>query len=112
MKRSVRVARSAAIIAVALVMGCMSSNSVTNPVQGQAVTIQGFAFHPGSLVVPVGSTVTWTNQDGAAHTVTGTGFDSGALAQNATFSHTFGTKGTFAYHCTFHGSMVATVTVQ
>ncbi len=113
MKRSVRIARMAAVGLVALALGCMSDNSVTNPpAQQQTVTIKSFAFNPASIVVPVGSTVTWTNQDAVAHTVTGTGFDSGSLAQNATFAHTFTTKGTFAYHCIFHGSMVASVTVQ
>ncbi len=114
MKRHVRIARVAAIGLVALALGCMSSNSVTNPVQTNTVNIQGFAFKPASITVPVGATVTWTNQDATAHTVTqdGGGFDSGALAQNASFSQTFTTKGTFHYHCSFHSFMVATVTVQ
>ena len=113
MKRSFRIARVAAVGVVALMLGCMSDNAVTNPPsQTMAVSIKGFAFNPASVVVPVGSTVTWTNQDATAHTVTATSFDSGSLAQNATFSHTFATKGTFAYHCIFHSNMVASVTVQ
>ena len=114
MKRSFRLARIAAIGVVALALGCMSDNSVTNPVQSQSVTIQNFAFSPASITVPVGSTVTWTNKDAVAHTTTsdGTGWNSGSLAQNASFSRTFTSKGTFPYHCAIHPNMVATVTVQ
>ena len=39
-------------------------------------------------------------------------FDSGTLAQGDEFSETFGTAGTFAYHCTIHPSMTGTVTVE
>ena len=38
--------------------------------------------------------------------MTGDGFDSGSLAQNATFSHTFNTAGTFPYYCRVHGAMM------
>src|SRR5215210_8003660 len=41
---------------------------------GQAVSIQNFAYNPPSATAPTGSSVTWTNNDSAAHTVT---FDSG-----------------------------------
>lgn len=79
-----------------------------------AVTISGFAFSPASITVPVGTKVTWTNQDSTTHTVTaddGKTFDSGNLANGATFSFTFTTAGTFAYHCAIHSSMKATVIV-
>jgi plastocyanin len=78
-----------------------------------AVTISGFAFGPVSISVPAGSTVTWTNQDATAHTVTADdgSFDSGSLAQGATFSQTFDTPGTYTYHCAIHSSMTGTITV-
>jgi plastocyanin len=81
---------------------------------GNAVTIQNFAFGPATLEVPVGTTVTWTNQDSASHTVTADdgSFDSKSLATGATFTQTFSTAGTFAYHCSIHTSMKATVTVK
>jgi plastocyanin len=79
-----------------------------------SVTISNFAFQPASLQVAVGTTVTWTNQDSTAHTVTSdTGaFDSGQLAPGATFSQTFMTPGTFAYHCQIHPFMTATIVVS
>jgi plastocyanin len=79
-----------------------------------AVTIKDFAFAPGSITVPAGSTVTWTNQDSASHTVTADdgSFDSKALATGATFSQAFPKAGTYTYHCSIHTSMTATVVVQ
>lgn len=83
---------------------------------GSSVTasIVNFAFTPANLAVTVGSTVTWTNTDGASHTVTADGgvFGSSTLAVGGTFSHRFTTTGTFAYHCAIHPSMTGTVTVS
>jgi plastocyanin len=83
---------------------------------GEAVTatIEGFAFDPGNLEVAAGTTVTWTNNDSAAHTVTADdgSFQSGRLEQGDTFSYTFETAGTFSYHCEYHSGMTATVTVS
>ena len=81
--------------------------------QSQTVAIIDFAFDPATLEVPIGTTVTWTNQGTAPHTVTaddGT-FDSGALQPGSTFSVTFDTPGTFAYHCEIHPNMMATIIV-
>jgi plastocyanin len=66
------------------------------------------------LTVNVGSKVTWTNTDSVTHTVTSDNgvFGSGDLAPNATFSYTFNTTGTFAYHCSIHTYMTGTVIVH
>ena len=60
-----------------------------------------------------GTTVTWTNSDGTTHTVTADGgaFDSGHLADGATFQFTFKAAGVFPYHCSIHSSMNGTITV-
>jgi plastocyanin len=81
---------------------------------GSAVSIAGFAFAPAALTISVGTTVTWTNNDSASHTVTADdgSFKSGTLANGATFSQTFSTPGTFAYHCGIHASMTGTITVH
>jgi plastocyanin len=85
------------------------------PVSGSAVAIKNFAFAPATLKVPVGTTVTWTNEDTDAHTVTSTGpggpLQSAALGTHATYSHTFTKPGTYAYLCTIHPFMTATVEV-
>jgi plastocyanin len=75
--------------------------------------IANFAFAPANLTVKVGGTVTWTNTDGATHTVTANdgSFDSGSLATGATFSQTFAKAGTYTYACAIHASMTGTITV-
>jgi amicyanin len=84
------------------------------PQSGQVqVTIAGFAFDPPDLTIKAGSTVTWTNQDSVTHNVTAddNSWGSPDLHQGDTFSHTFDTAGTYAYHCSIHPSMKATITV-
>jgi plastocyanin len=83
------------------------------PSSSSAVTIQNFSFAPAQLSVKVGTTVTWTNQDSAAHTVAADdgSWTSGDLAKGQAFTHTFDKAGTFAYHCGVHPSMKGTITV-
>jgi len=79
-----------------------------------AVTINNFRFTPPQMTVPVGTTIKWTNQDGPTHTVTSDMagiFDSGSLAPGKSFSFTFNTPGTFAYHCSIHPTMMGSVVV-
>jgi plastocyanin len=128
--RSLSLAALGVLVAV-LVAACSSGSSVQPAAVSQApvaptgmpssaggdpgaVTIKDFAFAPGSITVAAGTTVTWTNQDSASHTVTADdgSFDSKALATGATFSQTFPTAGSFTYHCAIHTSMTATVVVQ
>ncbi len=96
----------------------MASPTPTPVVGVTHVTITITAkFQPANLQVPVGTTVTWTNNDNVPHTVTfRNGMkDSGVslfLAGGAgTFSYTFASKGNFPYYCRIHPSMVAVVTV-
>jgi len=79
-----------------------------------AINMQNFAFSPDTLTIKAGTTVTWTNQDDATHTVTSyTGlFDSGNLGKGDTFSYTFTQPGTYKYHCVTHANMVATIIVK
>lgn len=80
-----------------------------------AVTIADLQYSPADLDVSAGSTVTWTNDDDAPHTVT---FDDDAvqgseeLQKGDEFSATFDDAGEYAYVCAIHPDMKATVTVQ
>ena len=78
-----------------------------------AVTIKDIAFNPQALQAKVGDTITWTNQDGIAHTVTldDKSVDSGNVAPGATFSHAFTKAGSYPYHCEIHKQMTGTITV-
>lgn len=79
-----------------------------------SITIADFAFQNGDMTVSAGTTITWTNEDGAAHTVTAEGgaFDSGNLNSGDSFSFTFEEPGTYNYFCQYHGSMTGTITVE
>jgi len=79
-----------------------------------AVEIKNFAFNAPTLEIAVGTTVTWTNNDSTAHTVSqkGGGFESGKLDPGATFSHTFDTAGSFDYFCQYHANMKGTIVVK
>lgn len=81
---------------------------------GDAVEIVDFNYKPADLKVKVGTTVTFTNADGFAHTVTAKdkSFDSGSMEEGATFERTFSEPGTFEYLCAIHNSMMGTVTVS
>jgi plastocyanin len=78
------------------------------------VWIQGMTFSPATITVTAGTTITWTNQDAVAHTVTSnTGlFNSGSISSNGSFSNTFNTAGTYPYYCSFHTGMKGTVVVN
>lgn len=78
------------------------------------VQIAGMAFGPATLTVTAGDTVTWTNDDGRAHTVTASGgaFASGNLDPTQAYSFTFTQPGTYTYACDYHPEMQGTIVVQ
>ena len=80
------------------------------------VAMKGYAFSPAALTVPVGSTVTWTNQDTAPHDVKTTSgpvsIHSPMLQKGQSWSFTFTTAGSYGYYCTVHPDMTARIVVQ
>jgi amicyanin len=90
-----------------------TNQSAPTSAQSMSVTISNMAFNPAEISVKAGTTVTWTNNDSIAHTVTSdTGvFDSKALNPGQSYSFVFATPGTFTYHCSIHPSMKAGVVV-
>jgi plastocyanin/uncharacterized membrane protein YozB (DUF420 family) len=71
------------------------------------VPMANFVFNPKDIVIPVGTTVIWVNQDGAPHTATaddGTLFKSDLLSKGQSFKHSFDQVGEFPYYCELHGS--------
>lgn len=81
------------------------------------INIVDFSFEPATVTIAVGDTVTWTNRDSFAHTVTDNvgqppRFDTGPIATNQSSSVRFDTPGTFTYICTIHSGMSGTVVVQ
>ena len=126
-----------AVLAVAVLAACGgstasgSSPAATTPASTPAaspagggsltsneIAIKDFAFTPATTTVTAGTTVTWTNNDGATHNVTstdgpGTGaattpaFSSQPMAQGDTFAYTFKEAGTYYYECSIHASMAS-----
>ena len=120
------------VVVAGLVFGCGGSGSSymtassggggTPPTPGPSsavVSIADYSFTPDTVTVKVGTTVTWTNVGGVAHTSTADGgaWDSGQLASptsgggghgggggsaGGTYTTTFGATGTFTYHCANH----------
>lgn len=80
---------------------------------GTEVPIQAFVYQPATITVPAGTTVTWTNHDPVAHTVTDINqvWDSGLFDEAASYSKTFDTPGTYSYYCIPHPMMIGTVEV-
>ena len=71
-------------------------------------------FSINVLTVPVGTTVTWTNQDTTMHTVTAVdgSFDSGYYGEGESWSFTFTEAGEYEYYCIPHPWMRAKVIVE
>ena len=80
------------------------------------ITYKGFAVVQKSIKVKKGTTVTWTNEDNAKHDVTpdkeSAEFQASELfGKGETYTHTFNTVGTYAYHCSPHPYMKGTIEV-
>ena len=76
-------------------------------------------FIPADVTINVGDTVTWSNDDSAAHTVTSgvpgaadDVFDSSLFMASTTFSHTFDDAGEYDYFCLVHPWMNGKIQVN
>jgi plastocyanin len=83
------------------------------------VTVRLFQFTPGQIEVRAGTTLTWTNQDDIAHTVTsGTPerredrFDATLAGKGATASVELREPGVYPYFCNRHQSMRGEIRVK
>jgi plastocyanin len=112
------------LLLAVLVAGCTQPQPPTQPPGGEnqtplsppiaiaSISIKNFAFSPSELVIKMGTTVKWTNEDSAPHTVKFNDFQSGQLPQGGTYEHQFNTAGTFEYTCGIHPSMKGKVVVE
>jgi plastocyanin len=120
MSRSV----SIAVLATAMLLGFSSLVSVYKSDAALAqekpsateVKIDNFSFGPGTVTLPAGATVTWTNRDDIPHTVVSSDdsrvFKSKVLDTDEKFSFTFNHPGTYQYFCSIHPKMTGKVIVQ
>src|SRR6478672_7364013 len=92
-----------------------TSESVPSKATKTEVVIDNFNFSPQTIAVPVGATVTWTNHDNVAHTVTSADNQfkkSAVLKAEERFSNTFATAGTYSYFCSIHHRMTGKIIVK
>lgn len=81
--------------------------------RGATVDINHFAFHPPTLTVAKGTSVTFSNTSKVSHTATrGGAFDTGVIKPGNSVSVRFTQKGTFAYHCEIHPLMHGKIVVN
>jgi len=105
-------------LALLLVLGDLTHWNRSAALAGETreVKIDNYSFSPGTLTVPVGTTVSWTNRDETIHTVVaqdaGHTFKSGGLDTDDKFSFTFDKPGTYVYICTVHPYMTGKIVVQ
>ncbi len=105
-------------VMLAIVVATVGFLSQVDPITARQdaaveISVVDFAFEPGTVSVPAGATVTWTNTGSRPHTVTADdgSFDSGRLDPGEQFSQTFDQPGTFTYHCGFHPEMQGSIVV-
>lgn len=93
--------------------GSEESQTTVAAAEDADITIQDFSFGQ-ALSVPVGTTVTVTNEDAVSHTWTADDdtFDSGALATDDSFDFTFDEAGEYTFVCEFHPNMTGSITVE
>jgi plastocyanin len=78
------------------------------------VNIVDNAFSPQIIAAHAGDTIIWVNKGASPHTSVSDGsilWDSGNIKSGATYSHTFKSTGTYAYHCGVHPDMRGTIFV-
>lgn len=129
--RAIRPVIFGLLVAAVALAGCFGGGD-TAPVLDVTVSMVNSQFDKPALVVGVGSTVTWVNEDSFGHTVTpvhtafwgteGSGDDPADwMMEGDTWSFTFTKPGTYPYFCiphAFQGSdgeyqgMVGTVIVK
>ena len=88
------------------------ARSQTPGAVGRGCGMKNMKFSPATIEIKKGNTVEWKNDDITPHTATSAAFDSGSIASDAGWRHTFTQAGSFPYYCTFHPEMKGTVVVK
>jgi plastocyanin len=94
-------------VAMALIVLGQSAGATTFTIQ-----MQDFAYSPSTFFMTVGDLVNWHNAGGTTHSATTNDSVPGAFSVNVAPGNTsaatdfFGQVGTYAYHCTFHPTLM------
>src|SRR5262245_25565249 len=113
------------LLAAAVHLGCNKDSNPTQPGGPAAdvtVNIVGMngsnSYSPNPVIITVGQTVAWKNQDGTTHTATslgGTSFNTGNISAgrtSAAIAVFLAAPDTINYRCTLHPTMTGTVIVR
>jgi plastocyanin len=103
-----------AVLAVAALLGgrAIGATLTASASGAKSVDIDHFAFHPPTLRIKHGGSVTFTNSSDVAHTATSGSFDTRKIAPGTSVRVKFGQKGTFFYHCKIHPFMKGKIVVE
>jgi plastocyanin len=107
-----------AVVAFALALiglsgAAASAGGTAQASRASKVDIKNFAFHPPTLTISKGSTVSFSNSSKVTHTATrGGAFDTGLIRPGKSVAVRFKQKGTFAYHCEIHPLMHGKIIVN
>jgi plastocyanin len=136
-RRRLIIGVTSVFIAAGAVAGCSAHAetptavpTATSAPTGPVIDLSSLMFHPTTITVKVGDTITWRNDEAITHTVTSgrfvgvdktTGlrssqepdgtFNAKLAGKGRTFSFTFTRPGTYTYYCDIHQGMNATVKV-
>ena len=99
---------------VSLLLLPVLASGCTQPAAEVDVLIEGYEFLPATLNVTKGTTVVFTNEDRDPHSAVDDGgaWATGILSQGEQEAVTFDDAGTYAYYCSVHPTMRATLIVE
>lgn len=92
------------MLVAVMVAGACQTATTSAPVPTSQVDLpRSYRFAPEDIVVPVGTTVTWTNNDSFSHTVRLLDSDDVQLMRpGESVTHTFPAPGLYRYDCSLH----------
>ncbi|MCL2768992.1 MAG: plastocyanin/azurin family copper-binding protein [Solirubrobacterales bacterium] len=90
---------AAATLAIAI--PAPASGKTAHTAGTHTVTLKSLRFHPGTLTIKRGESVTWKWGEHLPHNVSGSGFKS-KTQSSGSFTARFTKRGTFNYVCTIH----------
>ena len=93
-----------ALLSVCVGLSILTLASAASKPRTHTIALRGMKNVPATLVVKVGDTVVWKNDDVVPHTATdrGKSFDSGSIEPGGSWSYVADRKGTFSYYCAYH----------
>jgi plastocyanin len=101
-RRTATVALAAlAATAAAVAPALASAGGRARASSSHVVVLKDLRFHPSTLTINHGESVTWQWRDGEKHNVTFHGFHSRTISSGA-YTVRFLARGTFNYRCTIH----------